>query len=186
MLGRKSPLCGQDEKRPEIGGTYGHQPDFSGIIGLITSLITDKELLEKYPMSDLVKEMILRDDLLKTMLSSATASKQFGQCLAKMCKDNVKLTRKVTKVFLRSIERAPHDTMKGYLKALKPFLMADDSLKRQKLEWVFGIPEVISRRMTYGNQRTKYGLELVDRINEEAMSFSSPILYGSGDEALTT
>jgi hypothetical protein len=41
-------------------------------------LITDKELLEKYPMSDLVKEMILRDDLLKTMLSSATASKQFG------------------------------------------------------------------------------------------------------------
>lgn len=78
MLGRKSPLCGQDERRPEIGGTYGHQPDFSGIISLITSLITDKELLEKYPMSDLVKEMILRDDLLKTMLSSATASKQFG------------------------------------------------------------------------------------------------------------
>jgi hypothetical protein len=64
-----------------------------------------------------------------------------------MCKDNVKLTRKVTKVFLRSIETAPQDTMKGYLKALKPFLRAEDSLKRQKLEWVFGIPEVISRRM---------------------------------------
>jgi len=105
MLGRKSPLCGKDEKRPELGGAYTH-PDFSGIIRLMTNMITDEELLAKYPMADIEKEMILRDDLLKTMLGSATASKQFGQCLANMCRDNVKLTKKVSKVFLRSIEQA--------------------------------------------------------------------------------
>ena len=105
MLGKKSPLCGKDEKRPDIGGAYTH-PDFSGIIKLMTNMITDEELLAKYPMTEVEKQMILHHDLLKTMLGSATASKQFGQCLANMCRDNVKLSKKVSKVFLRSIEQA--------------------------------------------------------------------------------
>jgi hypothetical protein len=100
-----------------------------------------------------------------------------------MCKDNLKLSKKVSRVFLRSIESAHLDTVKGYLKALKPFLSSNDSLKRQKLEWIFGVPEVVSRKI-YGDPRSKYGLELVDRINEESMTFKSPILYGSADEAL--
>jgi hypothetical protein len=36
--------------------------------------------------------------------------------------------------------------VKGYLKALKPFLRSDDSLKEKKLEWVFGVPELVSRK----------------------------------------
>jgi hypothetical protein len=183
MLGKKSPLCGSTERRPELGGTYAH-PDFSGVIKLMTAMITDEALAAKYPMSETEKQMILHPDLLKTMLGSATASKQFGQCLANMCRDNAKLSRKVTKVFLRAIEQAHLDTVKGYLKALKPFLRADDSLKQQKLEWVFGIPEVVSRKI-YGAARCKYGVELVDRVNEEATKFTSPILFGAaGDEAL--
>ena len=49
---------------------------------------------------------------------------------------------------------------------------------------MFGVPEVISRKI-YGADRCKYGLELVDRVNEEAIKFTSPILAGgAGDEAL--
>lgn len=77
LLGRKSPLMKADERRPELGGTYAH-PDFSSVIKLITALITDDELLQKYPLSEIEKQMILHHDLLKTMLGSATASKQFG------------------------------------------------------------------------------------------------------------
>lgn len=182
MLGSKSPLCGSNERRPGLGGPYAH-PDFSSVIKLMTALITDGELLAKYPMSEVEKQMILHHDLLKTMLGSATASKQFGQCLANMCKDNAKLSKKVSKVFLRSIEQAQLDTVKGYLKALKPFLRSDDSLKQQKLEWIFGIPEVVSRPV-YGDPKRKYGLELVDKINEDSMKFASPILFGAADEAL--
>jgi hypothetical protein len=182
VLGKKSPLCRANESRPDLGGTYAH-PDFSNVIKLMTALITDEALLEKYPMTEVEKEMILHNDLLKTMLGSATGSKQFGQCLANMCRDNEKLSRKVTKVFLRSIEQAHLDTVKGYLKALKPFLRANDSLKRQKLEWVFGVPAVVSRK-GYSDTRHKYGLELVDRINDESMTYTSPILYGASDEAL--
>ena len=129
MLGRKSPLCGSNERRPDLRGAYPH-PDFSSVIKLMTALITDEELLAKFPLSVVEKDMILHQDLLKTMLGSATVSKQFGQCLANMCKDNAKLSKKVTKVFLRSIEQAHLDAVKGYLKALKPFLRSDDSLKQ--------------------------------------------------------
>jgi hypothetical protein len=61
----------------------------------------------------------------------------------------MKLSKKVTKVFLRSIEQAHIDSVKGYLKALKPFLRSNDSLKIQKLEWVLGVPEVISKGKSY-------------------------------------
>jgi hypothetical protein len=53
----------------------------------------------------------------------------------------------------------------------------------KKLEWVFGIPEVVYRKV-YGETKCKFGVELVDKINEESVNFLSPILYGSSDEAL--
>jgi len=48
---------------------------------------------------------------------------------------------------------------------------------------VFGNPEVVSRK-GYSDTRYKYGLELVDRINDESMNYTSPILYTASDEAL--
>lgn len=183
MLGRKSPLVRENERRPEMGGSYSH-PDLTHVIKLVTGMITDDELTVKYPMTQIEKEMLLHPDLLKTMLGSATASKAFGKCLANMCKDDAKLTRKVSKVFLRAIEAAHLDTVKGYLKALKPFLKSNDSLKKQRLEWIFGVPEVVSRK-TYGASRCKYGVELVDRINDESTKYHSPVLLETaGEDAL--
>ena len=144
-------------------------------------MITDETLTAKYPLTAAEKRMLLRPDLLKTMLGSATASKAFGLCLANMCKDDLKLSRKVSKVFLRALNQAHLDTVRGYMKALKPFLMSNDSLKTRKLEWIFGIPEVASRRI-YGASKCKYGMELVERINEEATKFVSPILLGTASE----
>lgn len=77
MLGKKSPLCTDSERRPDLGGSYAH-PDFSSVIKLLTAMITDPELSAKFPMTESEKSMILHPDLLKTMLGSATASKQFG------------------------------------------------------------------------------------------------------------
>lgn len=58
MLGKKSPLCASEERRPDFGGAYT-QPDFSSIMKLMAALITDEELLKKYPLSPVEKEMIL-------------------------------------------------------------------------------------------------------------------------------
>lgn len=55
-----------------------------------------------------------------------------------MCKDNEKLSRQVSKVFIKSINNSNYETVKNYLTALKPFLKMNDSLKHMKLEWVLG------------------------------------------------
>lgn len=130
------------------------------------------------------QKMFLHQDLLKVMLGSSQGSKQFGQCLANMCKDNLKLSLKISKVFIKAINNSNYDNVKSYLTALKPFLRLDDSLKQQKLEWVFGFSQIIQRK-TYREEKYKYGVELVDRINEESHTYVSPITgAGVNDESL--
>lgn len=55
-----------------------------------------------------------------------------------MCQNNRKLSRKVSKVFIKAINGSSPDTLRAYLKALKPFLRVEDEYKYLKLEWIFG------------------------------------------------
>jgi hypothetical protein len=57
-----------------------------------------------------------------------------------MCKNNLKLSQKVSKVFIKAFNTSNSDNLRAYLKALKPFLRSNDQYKLQKLEWVFGFP----------------------------------------------
>ena len=131
-------------------------------------------MLDKYPLSDLEKKIFLNGELLKVMLSSSSGGKQFGECLANMCRDNLKLSKKVSKVFIKSINQSNYDNIKSYLTALKPFVKMEDSLKQQRLEWIFGISQIVARK-GYQQERHKYGLEFVDRIGEESYTYVSPI-----------
>lgn len=145
MLGKKSPLCGPGEKRIEMGGSFT-QPNFASLIKLLTAILTNTSLIEKHPLSDIEKKMFLNAELLKVMLSSQTGGKQFGQCLANMCRDNLKMSQKVSKVFIKAINNSNFDNIKSYLTALKPFLKMEDSLKSQRLEWIFGFSQIVSRK----------------------------------------
>lgn len=77
--------------------------------------------------------MLLHQSLLKTLLGSSTGNgkvvKKVGQCMALLCKDDMKLTKKVAKVFLRTIDAAQLDVVRSLLRAVKPFLASDDTLK---------------------------------------------------------
>jgi len=58
-LGKKSPLLQLGEKRIDMGGSYT-TPNFSAMIKVITRMITDQDgYLDKYPMNDIEKEMML-------------------------------------------------------------------------------------------------------------------------------
>lgn len=69
------------------------------------------------------------------------------------------------------------------MKALKPFLLINDSLKLLRLEWIFGVPDLIFRKV-YGEQKERYGSELIDRVNEEHLNYTTPILPLSSSNAL--
>jgi len=71
ILGRKSPLYNpQVEKRSEMGTSYS-SPNFGAIIKIVTRMVTDEELVHKYPLTDLEKKMFLHNELLKVMLGSS-------------------------------------------------------------------------------------------------------------------
>lgn len=128
--------------------------------------------------------MFLHQDFLKIMLgANHQSAKQFGECLAKMCRGEWALSRKVSKVFVRAVNGSTSDNLRAYLKALKPFLRADDELKHARLEWVFGFAQV-NQRKTYREDKYKYGLELIDRINEDATTYMTPLLVGPNEESL--
>jgi len=55
-----------------------------------------------------------------------------------------------------------------------------DSLKKQRLEWIFGIPQVVSKinyRMG-GGKRMQYGSEACDMISDEYYTFKSGCFKG--------
>ena len=60
-----------------MGGSFSN-PNFSGIIKLITKMITNEELIAKYPLSEFSKKMLLHQDLLNVILGASSGSKQFG------------------------------------------------------------------------------------------------------------
>jgi hypothetical protein len=73
--------------------------------------------------------------------------------------------------------------VKNYLKALKPFLMMNDSLKGIKMEWIFGFAHIITRK-EYREVNYKFGLEIVNKVNDEAYNYLSPIINSHSEEAL--
>ncbi len=73
--------------------------------------------------------------------------------------------------------------MKNYLTALKPFILIDDSLKMQKLEWIFGFSQVVAKK-GYREERFKYGLETIANISEESTTYTSPLITNPTDDPL--
>lgn len=122
--------------------------------------------MKKFPMTEQEKQMFVHSEILKIMLGSNLGSKEFGAFVSDMCRDNLKLSKKVAKVFIKVINNSDFNLVKNYLKALKPFVKMNDSLKKQKLEWIFGVGQVLAKK-GYKEDKFKYGMELVDRINEE-------------------
>ena len=144
ILGKKSPLCYPGEKRVEMGGSFT-QPNFTPLIKLVTKIFTSEEILARYPFSEIEQKMFLNSDVLKILISQS-GGKQFGRCLAQMCHENLKLSQKVSKVFIKAINSSNYETIKSYLVALKPFLKLNDTLKPQRLEWVFGVSQIVNRK----------------------------------------
>jgi len=89
----------------------------------------------------------------------------------------------VSKVFIKAINGSNPDSLKAYLKALKPFLRIDDEFKLMKLEWIFGFSQINQKKL-YREDKYKYGLELVDRINEEAYTYMTPLSSGPNEDSL--
>lgn len=57
ILGAKSPLAKKGESRIAMGGTHS-QPNLSAIMKIVTIMVGAKDLVDKYPLSDLTIQIM--------------------------------------------------------------------------------------------------------------------------------
>ena len=107
----------------------------------------------------------------------------FSDILTEMAKDNEKISKKMAKAYLKGVNKTGLESLSSSLKKIRKFLAINDSLKKERMEWIFGVPQINSK--PYFRTRTQqYGLELVDLISDEYCLFKSGCVKGITDAFL--
>ena len=85
-------------------------------------------------------------DILAKMIEPGDGSAaDFGDVLVAMACENVKISKKMAKSYLKGVNKTGIDSLVNSLKQIRKFLSINDSLKMARIEWIFGIPQVISK-----------------------------------------
>jgi len=113
-----------------------------------------------------------------------TESSDLTSMITNMCTGNEKMSRKLAKVFIKAINQNNVEKIVVYLKALKKYLIIDDDFKKHRLEWVFGVGQIVWKK-NYGGG-FQYGVERIERINDEAYTYNSSLVSNAMDDAMFT
>jgi hypothetical protein len=109
--------------------------------------------------------------------------KDFGAQVSGMCFENPTMTRKMAKIFVKAINQPGVEKQSLYLKALKKFILINDSLKQQRLEWVFGVAQLVHNKQGGAAYTYSFGIETVDRLNDEAYTYVTNLLTTSSSRS---
>lgn len=86
-----------------------------------------------------------KDILAKMIEPGEGSSADFSDVLETMARDNVKVSKKMAKAYLKGVNKHGIDSLVSSLKQIRKFLAINDSLKQSRLEWIFGIPQVLTK-----------------------------------------
>ena len=141
VLGDKSPMAGM-QQRVQMGTSYT-KPSFGPLMGTITTMMTDKEMIKKYPLSENSKKILESKHILSMLMSPEN---NFTSMLNSMCVNNYQLTKKMAKVYVKNFNRQNIEQMDSSLRELQTFMLIDDSLKKCRFDWIFGVCQVTVTR----------------------------------------
>ena len=100
ILGDKSPMYA-GEARVEMGSNYT-KPNFSAIMGIISTMMSDEAMKEKYPLSENAQKILASKSILSLLMDP---DNDFTGMLSMMCKDNLSLTKKMAKVHIKNFNK---------------------------------------------------------------------------------
>ena len=146
-----------------MAATYG-SPNFASLLKTIIVMVSDKTMLERYPLDELQQAVVSHKDILQKMIEPGDGD--FSDVLTEMARDNVKISKKMAKTYLKSVSKTTTDQLNQTLVNIAAFLRIKDSLKMQRLEWIMGIPQLNSKP-DFRTQRQRYGVELLQMVSEE-------------------
>ena len=147
-------------QRKHMGSAYD-KVNFSPLLGVISRMMTDTTMIEKYPLSENAIKIVQSDVLLKMLMEPEN---DFDGKLTLMCKDNLKLTKIMTKKLLKILNGYNIEDIQASSKALRSFMLIEDEFTAIRTEWILGVPR-IERDGKY-SEVGKYGISKVMTINE--------------------
>ena len=136
ILAEKSPLFQEGQTRYKMGSNF-MQPNFEPLMKVVCEMTTAKDLQIKYPLSEVAVQMMAKKAILEKIFTASSAD---PTNMLEMCRDNLKMTTKMSKLFLKAFKENSINVITLYLRAVSDFLRIDDSLRHQRMEWVLGIP----------------------------------------------
>lgn len=87
-------------------------------------------------------------------------------------------------VFVQQIGQTNQvDQIKNFLQALKPFLLLNDSLKKKRIEWLLGVPQMTGRK-GYNEEKYRFGVEIINLVNDDVRTYPSPLNSKINEEVL--
>lgn len=98
----------------------------------------------------------------------------FSDILIGMARDNESVSKKMAKTYLKNVNKTGVESLAKSLAEIRKFLSIDDSLKGSRLEWIFGIPQVVSKS-NFRTKQMQYGMEVADLVSDEYIQFKSSV-----------
>lgn len=78
--------------------------NFTPIVKLATIMMTERVLLEVYPMSEATKQMIASKEMLGKMMEGSGSSDSSKQVIG-MCLNNLSMSKKMAKLLVKGINQ---------------------------------------------------------------------------------
>lgn len=110
----------------QMGNTYS-QPCLTPLTKVISNMMSQKDMVEKYDKKKLVGMLMTKQAFLKKYIEENISHENFQEMLDELCRENYTLTKKMSKIFLKAFGSTQN--IEIYLKALKKFLLIKDSLQ---------------------------------------------------------
>lgn len=177
VLQENSPYHEAGRDLVSMAASYG-SPNFSALLKTIIVMVSDKTMLERYPLDEKNQAVVSHRDILQKMIEPGDGD--FSDVLTEMAKDNVKVSKKMAKTYLKSVSKTTTDQLNQALRKISNYLKIEDGLKQQRLEWIFGIPQINSKP-DFRTQRHRYGVELLQMVSDEYCQFKSGCVKGIQD-----
>ena len=117
---------------------------------------------------------------------------EFAKCTAHLSYKNKEYSKKLAKHILKGVNNTQADEIAPFLELMKQYLSIRDEYFDLRLEWIFGVSDLVVRTTSYQayNQLPKLGVANADTISTQIFRYFSPLfktassLYGRKECAL--
>ena len=130
ILQENSPYYEAGQMRIQMGGTYS-SPNFSKVLKTIIMMVSDAPMMAKYPLNDKNQAVVSHKNIIQQMIEPAEGSNtDFTGLLLNMAKNNVKISKKMAKTYLKNSGKPGPDAPGQALAQIAEYLKIDDDLKQ--------------------------------------------------------